>query len=104
MAKGSLRFLAVMHAFRWATEPDTRAGGVGLGAGYVRTVGNLHGWADGDPYYVNYMGHPAQGAISGRLFLNSDPKYRSTEFGWNAAYWKGETARRGIQLGLQRTV
>src|SRR5947209_6465838 len=50
LAKSSLRFLGVMHAFRWATESDTRAGGIGWGSGYRRAVGNLHGWADGDPY------------------------------------------------------
>jgi hypothetical protein len=39
-----------MHGFRWLTEPGTRASGAGLGTGYVRSVFNLHGWADGDPF------------------------------------------------------
>jgi hypothetical protein len=79
-----------MDAFRWATEKDTRAGGFGLGAGYIRSVTNLHGWADGDPFYTNYLGHPAQGAISARLFLNHDPRYRKFEFGREPGYWKGK--------------
>ena len=90
VSRSSLRFLAVMHAFRWATEHDTRQGGFGWGQGYVRSISNLHGWADGDPYYINYFGHPAQGAISGRLLLNHDPRYRGLEFGNNPDYWKGK--------------
>lgn len=90
LSRSSLRFLGVMHAFRWATETDTREGNFGLGSGYIRSITNLHGWADGDPYYVNYLGHPAQGAISARLFLNHDPRYRRTEFGRDPVYWKGK--------------
>ncbi len=90
VSRSSLRFLATMHAFRLATEADTRAGGFGLGSGYIRSLANLHGWADGDPYYVNYLGHPAQGAISARLLANHDPRYRGYEFGADARYWKGK--------------
>jgi len=90
VSRSALRFLGVMDAFRWATEQDTRNGGFGLGDGYIRAVTNLHGWADGDPYYVNYFGHPAQGAISSRLFLNHDPRYRKFEFGGHPGYWKGK--------------
>ena len=90
ISRSALRFLGVMDAFRWVTERDTREGGLGLGAGYIRSVTNLHGWADGDPYYVNYLGHPAQGAISARLFLNHDPRYRKFEFGRDPGYWKGK--------------
>ncbi|HXA49197.1 MAG TPA: hypothetical protein VNV86_02770 [Candidatus Acidoferrum sp.] len=86
----SFRFLALMHGFRLATEPGTRASGAGLGAGYTGSVGNLHGWADGDPFYVNYVGHPMQGAVSGRLWLMHDRRYRRAEFGSSADYWKGK--------------
>ncbi len=89
LAIDSMRFLAVMHAFRYATEAGTRSGGVGLDSGYLRSVGNLHGWADGDPFYVNYVGHPMQGAVSGRLFLLNDPRFDRTEFGQDPEYWKG---------------
>src|SRR5262249_47374510 len=43
IGSSSLRMLAIMHVFRWATEPGTRAGGVSLGGGYVRSAANLHG-------------------------------------------------------------
>jgi hypothetical protein len=86
----SLRFVAIMHGFRWATEAGTRSAGIGLGSGYLQSLGNLHGWADGDPFYVNYVGHPMQGAVSGRIFLLSDPRYGRTEFGKDPDYWKGK--------------
>jgi hypothetical protein len=89
LGRDSIRFLAVMHAFRWATEPGTRNAGIGIGSGYTRSIGNLHGWADGDPFYVNYVGHPFQGAVAGRLFLLNSPRYRQAEFG-SDAYWKGQ--------------
>src|SRR5262245_60994729 len=90
LAGSSLRFLGVMHGFRLLTEPGTRAGGFGLGRDYVRGLGNLHGWADGDPFYVNYVGHPMQGAVAGRLWLLHDQRYRKAEFGRDPDYWKGK--------------
>jgi hypothetical protein len=92
LADDSLRFLAIMHAFRYATEAGTRSGGIGLGKGYTNSVGNLHGWDDGDPFYVNYIGHPMQGAVSGRFFLMNNPRYYRTEFGKDPEYWKGKLA------------
>jgi hypothetical protein len=62
LGAASIRFMALMQAFRW----------------------------DGDPFYVNYVGHPFQGAISGRLFLLNDPRYKRAEFGRSRDYWKGE--------------
>ncbi len=49
---------------------------------------NLHGWADGDPFYVNYVGHPMQGAVSGYIWTLNDPKYRNVRFGKDPEYWK----------------
>src|ERR1019366_4972604 len=64
----SFRLLLIEHAFRYATEPGTRHPGQPFFQGYVNSVGALHGWADGDPFYVNYVGHPMQGAVSGYLW------------------------------------
>lgn len=90
LARSSLRLLGVMHGFRLMTEAGTRSGGFGLGGGYTRSVTALHGWADGDPFYVNYAGHPMQGAVAGRLWLLHDRRYRTAEFGDGAPYWKGK--------------
>lgn len=90
LAKDSMLFLGIMHSYRWGTEAGTRAGGIGLGQSYLNSAGNLHGWADGDPFYVNYVGHPMQGAVSGRLFQLNDPRYYRTAFGKDPDYWKGK--------------
>jgi hypothetical protein len=82
--------LAVEHAFRIATEPGTRKGLSGpFLKNYWRAVENLHGWADGDELYVNWVGHPMQGAVAGYIFVQNDiPAYRYSSFGKNRDYWK----------------
>ena len=91
LAQGSFAFLAVEHGFRCATEQGTRDGfGGPFIPGYLNSVGNLHGWGDGDPFLVNYVGHPMQGAVSGYIWQHNDRAYRTVEFGKNTRYWKGK--------------
>ncbi|MEO8657169.1 MAG: hypothetical protein ABI693_01795 [Bryobacteraceae bacterium] len=84
----SLRFLFLEHAFRYATEEGTRSPGQPFFQGYANSVSNLHGWADGDSFIVNYVGHPMQGALAGYLWVQNDGRYRRSEFGRNREYWK----------------
>jgi hypothetical protein len=84
----ALRFLLIENAFRYATEAGTRDPDLPYFRGYLNAVGNLHGWADGDPFYVNYVGHPMQGAVSGFIWIANDPRYRSVEFGRSRDYWR----------------
>ncbi|HTF68587.1 MAG TPA: hypothetical protein VK638_38505, partial [Edaphobacter sp.] len=89
LAKQSGMFLAVEHSFRVMTEPGTREGMSGpFWKGYMQAVGNLHGWSDGDEFYVNYVGHSIQGAVSGFIWVQNDRDYRAAEFGKNRLYWK----------------
>src|SRR5215467_2007723 len=87
----SFAFLSFEHAFRCATEDGTRQNFSGsfLG-GYLNSAGNLHGWNDGDPFIVNYVGHPMQGAVSAYLWTQNDRAYRDIQFGQNRRYWKGK--------------
>ena len=85
----SLNFLLLENGFRYATEQATRDPGLPYFRGYIDAVGNLHGWADGDPFYVNYVGHPMQGAVSGFIWVHNDPQYANVEFGRDSRYWKG---------------
>ncbi len=88
---GSLAFLAVEHTFRIATEQGTREGlQQPFFPGYFDSAENLHGWADGDPFLVNYVGHPMQGAVSGFIWQHNDRAYRTVEFGKNSRYWKSK--------------
>src|SRR3954470_14052327 len=84
----SFRLLLLEHGFRYATEEGTRHPHRPFFHGYIDSVGALHGWADGDPFYVNYVGHPMQGAISGYIWTLNDPRYRDVEFGRHRDYWK----------------
>ncbi len=83
-------FLGAQHSFRLATEAGTRAKLKGpFWQNYLDSIGNLHGWSDGDGFLVNYIGHPMEGAAAGFVFAQNDPKFQRVEFGKNAAYWKG---------------
>jgi hypothetical protein len=84
----SLGFLGIEHSFRWVTEEGTRHPHRSFFDGYVDSLNGLHGWSDGDPFYVNYVGHPMEGAVAGYLFVQNDRKYRAVEFGKNRQYWK----------------
>ncbi len=85
----SFYFIAIENGFRVVTQPETRATMKGpFFQGYARSIDNLHGWGDGDPFFVNYIGHPMQGSVSGFVFVQNDPKYRKAVFGRNRAYWK----------------
>jgi len=89
LSRQSSLFLAVQHGFRLATEPGTREGLRGpFFRGWMDSVKSLHGWSDGDPFYVNYIGHPMQGAVSGYIWTHNDRDYIGAEIGRNSFYWK----------------
>jgi hypothetical protein len=84
-------FLAFSHAFRCATEQGTRdAFGGSFLDGYGISLGNMHGWADGDNFLVNYIGHPMEGSVTGYIWQHNDRAYRDVVFGKNARYWKAK--------------
>lgn len=84
----SVEFLGIEHSFRWVTEEGTCHPHRSFFDGYVDSLTSLHGWADGDPFYVSYVGHPMQGAVAGYIFVQNDRKYKAAEFGRNRQYWK----------------
>jgi hypothetical protein len=86
----SMIFLGVQHAFRLTMEPGTRAGLRGpFFKDYFRTVRSLRGWNDGDPFIVNYIGHPMMGAVTGYIQIHNDPRGIKEEVGLkNKNYWK----------------
>ncbi len=45
------------------------------------------GWSAGENPMYNYVGHPIQGAITGYIQIQNDPKSRSLEFSKSKAYW-----------------
>lgn len=91
----SFLFNAIMNSFRIATEPGTRAELRGpFFKDYFAAVGSLRGWRDGDEFYVNYIGHPMQGAVSGFIQIQNDPK-AVKELENTPEYWKSRLKAMG---------
>ena len=66
----SLRFLAIEHAFRMYKEPTTRGElGGSFFKDYFDSIKGLGGFGDGDEFYVNWVGHPMEGAVAGSNFI-----------------------------------
>jgi hypothetical protein len=86
----SLAFLGIQHAFRLATEKGTRAELKGpFLKDYASALRNLAAWNDGDPFLVNYIGHPMMGSVTGYLQVQNDPRGIRQEVGLkNKHYWK----------------
>lgn len=81
-------FLMIEHGFRLAKEPTTRKELAGpFFADYVESIKGLGGWGDGDEFYVNYVGHPMEGAVSGFIEVQNDPRGSKMHFG-EQGYWK----------------
>lgn len=97
VAQQSALFTGIQHAFRLGTEPGTRSGMKGpFWGGYADSVGNLHGWGDGDPFLVNYVGHPIQGSVSGFIYIQNDPQARLMRIGRDPRYWRSRMKAMGV--------
>jgi hypothetical protein len=62
---------------------------------YFATVRKLRRWRDGDPFIVNYIGHPIQGAVSGFIQIQNDPKATRQELSMSKAYWNSRLKAMG---------
>jgi hypothetical protein len=90
LLRTSLLFNGVQHGFRIAREQGTRDGLRGpFFRDWGQAVSRMHGWSDGDPFFVNYIGHSMMGAVTGHIWANHDRRFSSTTFGRDPDYWKG---------------
>ena len=95
--KQSFYFNTLLHGVRLAIEPDVRAElGGPFFKEYLRSVKSLRGWDDGDNFLTNYVGHPMQGAVSGRIQIHNEPKGRKQEFGLRKEYFKSRFRAMGF--------
>ena len=94
LAAQSLSFLGIEHGFRWVTEEGTRHPHRSFFDGYVDSLNSLHGWSDGDPFYVGYVGHPMQGAVAGSSIApsSSGKTARTGRAGCEPLPFRGPTA------------
>jgi hypothetical protein len=85
----SMRFVLIEHAFRVAMQPQTRARlGGKFFADYADSVKAVKGWGDGDNWFINYVAHPMQGAMTSFIQIQNDPQGRTLEFANHPMYWK----------------
>jgi hypothetical protein len=81
-------FLGIQHGYRIGTQTRTRRE---LGGRFFRdwadSVKGLRGWNDSDNFYINYIAHPLQGGLTGRIFVNNSDRAKKQEFGKTKEYW-----------------
>lgn len=80
-------FLGIQHGFRLFQAKTQRELRGPFFRDWANSVKNLRGWRDGDNTFINYVGHPMQGAATGRIFINNSEKSRKLEFSMSKDYW-----------------
>ena len=84
----SFYFLGIQHSFRMLQKKTRNELGGPFFRDWGKSVKNLGGWRDGDSFITNYIAHPMQGAVTGRIFLNNSGRSRKLEFGKSKEYWE----------------
>ena len=83
-------FLGIQHGVRMTAEGKTRRELDGkFFKDWGKAVRGLRGWQDSDGVFINYAGHPLQGALTGRIFVNNSDSAKKQEFGKSKKYWRG---------------
>jgi hypothetical protein len=84
--KASFRFLMFEHLARMTFQSKTRAElGGSFWSDYARSVSMPRTWGDTDGWAINYLGHPIQGAATGRIWIDYS-KDRNLPTAMNASY------------------
>ena len=87
-AEQSFFLLTFQNAFRLTQEKTVRELDGPFFRDYWRSVKGLKGWDDGDGSFTNYVAHPMQGAVSGYIQIQNDPRGAALEFSARPEYWK----------------
>jgi hypothetical protein len=83
----SLEFLAIEHGDRLLQHVTRMQLRGPFFRDWGNSVRNIRGWGDGDPIITNYIAHPMQGAVSGYIQIQNDPRDQTVEFGRSKKYW-----------------
>ena len=83
----SMLFLGIQHGFRLFQAKTQRELDGPFFRDWGNSVKNLRGWRDGDNTFINYVGHPMQGAATGRIFVNNSDKSKKLVFSSSKDYW-----------------
>ena len=84
----SFLFLGMEHSARLAFDPPSRTAFSGkFWKEYVASLREVNQWGDGNPTFINYLGHPMQGSVAGFIQIQNDPGGRSLPISWSQRYW-----------------
>lgn len=87
----SFLFLAIEHSYRVKSR-NTRARFQGpFFKDWFRSASSVRGWRDGNNFLTNYIGHPMQGAVTGYIQIQNDPRGRNLTFAANKDYFKSRS-------------
>jgi hypothetical protein len=88
----SLFFNVIENSFRAASDDQIRnlLANKPFWHDYAASIKqfNMRRWNDGDDFLVNYTGHPMQGAVSGFIEIQNDPRARELEISATHEYWE----------------
>jgi hypothetical protein len=84
----SVRFLGIQHAMNTPTYNGTLKGPFFRDWFHSVASYRFSRWNDGDPFLVDYIGHPMMGAVTGRIQVQNDPRGITAELGKSKVYWK----------------
>lgn len=95
----SFKLLMIEHAWRVAFQEKTRAElGGKFWKDYKRSVRIPRQWGDTDAGWINYLGHPIQGAGAGYIWLDHDPSAPS-EITFTRRYWTSRMRAMAFSAG-----
>lgn len=81
-------FLGFQHGFRMMQNKTRRELGGPFFRDWAKSVKGLRGWNDSDSVFTNYVAHPLQGGLTGRVFINNSDRANRQEFGKSPKYWE----------------
>ncbi len=55
---------------------------------YINSLKGLAGWDDGNRFFTNYVAHPAQGGMTGFIFVQNHDRVKKQKFAESKQYWK----------------
>ena len=84
----SLRFLTIQHGVRLTQEKTWDQLNGPFFADYFDSVKGLKTWKDSDSTFTNYVAHPMQGAVTGYIQIQNDPKGKRASITDGSVYWK----------------
>lgn len=91
----SFFFLGIEHGIRMSQRKTRAELGGRFWEDYRNAVSGLGGWNDTDSWFTNYVAHPMQGAVTGFIQIQNDPRGMKLEFGDGPEYWRSRTKAMG---------